>query len=307
MSTVASQITSLTIAYSIVYLIANQRKHQSFALLAFVRGIHQRPVDSPHKGPVTLKMFPFDDVIMWKLKVVTWRQLFHHRLHCRLTLSNPPVPRVTMKFSSWQFLVISVFLNKKKHVHVYEQGHSQWEKMKLIVTASYETALLTIWAGGIWLPVDSHDNGSGMKHFYVSLLVAWTNCITNIQFSGDLRRIVFMWRHWNAWWIHESTHCTNHKIHGRIRDNLDTQKHYNYSIDKILLYLRYIAIGKTIIVCLHISFVCSHLTLTVRGYKTRSLPNVDRLIQWRHTAITYALELRYWFADVIMYRMTFHL
>ena len=114
MSTVASQITSLTIAYSIVYLIANQRKHQSFALLAFVRGIHQRPVDSPHKGSVTLKMFPFDDVIMWKLKVVTWRQLFHHRLHCRLTLSNPPVPRVTMKFSSWQFLVISVFLNKNK-------------------------------------------------------------------------------------------------------------------------------------------------------------------------------------------------
>ena len=32
--------------------------------LAFVRGIHRRPVNSPHKGPVTRKMFPFDDVIM---------------------------------------------------------------------------------------------------------------------------------------------------------------------------------------------------------------------------------------------------
>ena len=31
---------------------------------AFVRGIHRWPVDSPHKGPVTQKMFPFDDVIM---------------------------------------------------------------------------------------------------------------------------------------------------------------------------------------------------------------------------------------------------
>ena len=29
-----------------------------------VRGIHQWPVNSPHKGPVTRKLFPFDDVIM---------------------------------------------------------------------------------------------------------------------------------------------------------------------------------------------------------------------------------------------------
>ena len=44
---------------------ADQRKHQSSASLAFVRGIHRRPVNSPHKGPVTRKMFPFDDVIMY--------------------------------------------------------------------------------------------------------------------------------------------------------------------------------------------------------------------------------------------------
>ena len=43
---------------------ADQRKHQSSAPLAFVRGIHRGPVNSPHKWPVTLKMFPFDDVIM---------------------------------------------------------------------------------------------------------------------------------------------------------------------------------------------------------------------------------------------------
>ena len=62
MSTMASQITSLTIVYSTVYSSANQRKHQSFASLAFVRGIHWWPVDSQHKWPVTRKMFPFDDV-----------------------------------------------------------------------------------------------------------------------------------------------------------------------------------------------------------------------------------------------------
>ena len=32
--------------------------------LAFVRGIHRWPVNSPHKWPVTRKMFRFDDVIM---------------------------------------------------------------------------------------------------------------------------------------------------------------------------------------------------------------------------------------------------
>ena len=64
MDTMASQITSLTIVYSTVYSGADQRKHQSSALLAFVRGIHRGSVNSPHKWPVTRKMFPFDDVIM---------------------------------------------------------------------------------------------------------------------------------------------------------------------------------------------------------------------------------------------------
>ena len=65
-TTIASQITSLTIVYSTVYSDADQGKHQSSASLAFVRGIHRWPVNSPHKGPVTRKMFPFDDVIMNK-------------------------------------------------------------------------------------------------------------------------------------------------------------------------------------------------------------------------------------------------
>ena len=73
----ASQFTSLTIVYSIVYSGADQRKHQSSASLAFVWGIHRRPVNSPNKGPVTRKMFPVDDVIMllgirFTLFVETW-------------------------------------------------------------------------------------------------------------------------------------------------------------------------------------------------------------------------------------------
>ena len=64
MGTIASQITNLTTVYSTVYSDADQRKYQSCASLAFVRGIHRGPVNSPHKWPVTRKMFPFDDVIM---------------------------------------------------------------------------------------------------------------------------------------------------------------------------------------------------------------------------------------------------
>ena len=44
--------------------VANQRKHQVSTSLASVRGIYRWPVNSPHKGPVTRKMCPFDDVIM---------------------------------------------------------------------------------------------------------------------------------------------------------------------------------------------------------------------------------------------------
>ena len=64
MTTISSQITSLRTVYSSIYSDADQRKHQSSASLAFVRGIHRWPVYSPHKRPVTRKMFPFDDVMM---------------------------------------------------------------------------------------------------------------------------------------------------------------------------------------------------------------------------------------------------
>ena len=50
--------------YSTVYLHADQRKYKSSASLAFVQGIPPSPVNFPHIGPVTRKMFPLDDVIM---------------------------------------------------------------------------------------------------------------------------------------------------------------------------------------------------------------------------------------------------
>ena len=43
---------------------SDQRNHLSSTSLAFVRGIHRWPVNSPHKWPVTRKMFPFNDVMI---------------------------------------------------------------------------------------------------------------------------------------------------------------------------------------------------------------------------------------------------
>ena len=64
----ASQITNILTVCSAICSGTHQTIHQSSALLAFVRGIHRWPVDSPHKGPVTRKMAPFDDVIMWSVE-----------------------------------------------------------------------------------------------------------------------------------------------------------------------------------------------------------------------------------------------
>ena len=65
MGAMTSQITSLMIVYSNFHSGADQRRHQSSASLAFVQGINRWPVNFPHKWPVTRKIFPFDDVILF--------------------------------------------------------------------------------------------------------------------------------------------------------------------------------------------------------------------------------------------------
>ena len=107
MSAIASQITSLTIVYSIVYSDADQRKHQSSASLAFVRGIHRGPVNSPHKWPVTRKTFPSDDVIMytppWKKMRQKRQKVVLHHIKGRVT------PRKIMSYFTVEFLCCGNF------------------------------------------------------------------------------------------------------------------------------------------------------------------------------------------------------
>ena len=94
--TVTSLWARIAIVYSTVYSGADQRKHQSSASLAFVRGIHRRPVNFPHKWPVTRKMFPFDDVIMIPImaRYCIWRSSHKGRTFMRIwTYKIRPISR----------------------------------------------------------------------------------------------------------------------------------------------------------------------------------------------------------------------
>ena len=94
---VATQITSLTIVYSSVYSDADQRKHQSSTSLAFVWGIHRGPVNSPHKWPVTRKMFPFDDVIMGHIMTSSNGNIFRTTVSlCGESTWRSPADSLTM-------------------------------------------------------------------------------------------------------------------------------------------------------------------------------------------------------------------
>ena len=65
MGAMAPQIASLTIVYWTVYSGVNQRKHQSSASLAFLRGSHRGPVNSPHKWPVYKRGIYFHVMMSW--------------------------------------------------------------------------------------------------------------------------------------------------------------------------------------------------------------------------------------------------
>ena len=64
MTTMVSQITSLTVVYSTVYSDAHQSKTSKLRVTGLCVVNSPGPVNSPHKGSVTRKMFLFDDVIM---------------------------------------------------------------------------------------------------------------------------------------------------------------------------------------------------------------------------------------------------
>ena len=80
-SALVSKITSVSILGSTACSGVDQRKHISSASLSLVRKIQRWPVNSPHKGPVTRKIFPLDDVIM-VCKLITGEYRLRYSLMC---------------------------------------------------------------------------------------------------------------------------------------------------------------------------------------------------------------------------------
>ena len=86
MSSMASQITSLTNC-----LLNRLFGRRSKKTIAFVWGIHWWPTNSPHKGLVTRKLFPFDDVIMKPVWGIEYKEQLWKYMHIntRFVMSHP--------------------------------------------------------------------------------------------------------------------------------------------------------------------------------------------------------------------------
>ena len=112
MSAMESQITGVSIVYSTVCSVPDQRKHQSSASLAFVRRIHWWPVNSPHKGPVKWKMFPFEDGFILRISLTC----LYWDVHSISSNINNRLPALSD----------GIFWHKKKHICVQLWYDCHW-------------------------------------------------------------------------------------------------------------------------------------------------------------------------------------
>ena len=122
MSAMASQITRVSIVCPIIYSGTGQRNHQSSASLPFVRGIHRSPVDPPHKGTGTRKMFSFDNVIMENYTYIIFQSSTATHFKYSGTGRTCYVTRIWWRWA--------------------KQGVQHWRKKRIIVINKYIIVLL---------------------------------------------------------------------------------------------------------------------------------------------------------------------
>ena len=103
MTTVASQITSLAVVYSIVYSGVDERKHQSSASLAFVRGI-----TGTGEFPAQRASYP-ENVSIW------WRH--HGLLSDNKHLAVADKTEVCYKRSHWYPSIIVTLMGQTRVIH----------------------------------------------------------------------------------------------------------------------------------------------------------------------------------------------
>ena len=131
MGAIAFQITSLAIVYSIVYT----KKTSKLRVTGPCAGNSPGLVNSPHKWPVTRKMFPFDDVIMWCTQLSsklnqTKSDEFHDSRHPAVYWLNAIALTGSGLINSW------LLLTRK------EELHQQW-LMKVFVGGLLDNLTIT--------------------------------------------------------------------------------------------------------------------------------------------------------------------
>ena len=183
---------------STIWSDADQRKPQSSASLAFVRGIHRRSANSPHKRPVTRKMFPFDDVIMephlrWTFHEPTYitGYLYHAVICSRFFLI------VTMFYDIFLQMTAQKCKNMyHKSTYILESDNEATQNKAQDYTYLHDDVIK--WKhfphhwpfvrGIHWSQVDSPHKCQWRRVLTFSLICAWTNRSANNRDASDLRR-----------------------------------------------------------------------------------------------------------------------
>ena len=182
------RLKSPTFVYSTVNSGADQRKHQSSASLAFVRGIHRWPMNFPHKGPVTRKKFPFDDVIMesnvsqpcmnigWTVSVGACGCTVQHALPVSLhSISNCIIlAQMSCKFKIRGWLTQPLDTESRPQDDVIKWKHfpRYWPFVRGIHRS----------------PVNSPYKGQWRGALILRFMCVWINNWVNNHKAGDLRR-----------------------------------------------------------------------------------------------------------------------
>ena len=141
MSAMASQITSVPIVYSTVCSGADQRTHQSSASLAFMRGIHRWPVNSPHKEPVTRKMFLFNDVIMLIITTTTSARPPH-----TIRKTSHPTPYHQLSLATKLIIYIYMYLY-----------HISWYLLFFCRQSTLSLSILLGYLGSLYVDMECHQ------------------------------------------------------------------------------------------------------------------------------------------------------
>ena len=170
MITMASKITGLTIVYPTVYSGADQRKHQSLASLAFARGIHRWPVNSPHNGPVTRKSFHLM-TSSWDLSLKWTDRL--------------PILSVLFGHSSWPLIFSSI------HWGVNENGRPT------SITDDISECHFLSGKGCIFIQISLMAPRHQPNQCWHS--ISWT--LENTLQSVFLRVQLIVCQHWFEWWL----------------------------------------------------------------------------------------------------------